>query len=72
MPRHAQVNNIDHRDLKIDTRRSASLGDDVGFAATFPAEFRELQACRKTLVQRNANPQMIAERALLALQGALR
>ena len=34
--------------------------------------FRELQACRKTLVQRNANPQMIAERALLALQGALR
>ncbi len=34
--------------------------------------FRELQSCRKTLVQRNANPQMIAERALLALQGALR
>ena len=34
--------------------------------------FRELLACRKTLVQRNANPQMIAERALLALHGALR
>ncbi len=34
--------------------------------------FRELLACRKTLVQRNANPQMVAERALLALQGALR
>ena len=34
--------------------------------------FRELLACRKTLVKRNANPQMIAERALLALQGALR
>jgi len=34
--------------------------------------FRELLACRKTLVQRNANPQMIAERALLALHGVLR
>lgn len=34
--------------------------------------FRELQACRKALAQRNANPQMVAERALLALHGALR
>jgi DNA polymerase-3 subunit delta' len=34
--------------------------------------FDELQACRKALAQRNANPQMVAERALLALSGALR
>ncbi len=34
--------------------------------------FRELQSCRKSLAQRNANPQMVAEHALLALQGALR
>jgi DNA polymerase III delta prime subunit len=34
--------------------------------------FRELQACRKSLAQRNANPQMVAERALLAVHGALR
>ena len=47
--------------------------DSVDWAAVerSPA-FRELLACRKTLVQRNANPQMIAERALLALHGALR
>ncbi len=31
---------------------------------------RELSACRKVLDRRNANPQMIAERALLALHGA--
>jgi hypothetical protein len=36
------------------------------------AAFRELQGCRKALAQRNANPQMVAERALLALRGALR
>jgi DNA polymerase-3 subunit delta' len=33
--------------------------------------FSELSACRKSLVQRNANPQMVAERALFALRGAL-
>jgi hypothetical protein len=31
------------------------------------AVHRELAECRKTLVQRNANPQMVAERALFAL-----
>jgi DNA polymerase III delta prime subunit len=33
--------------------------------------FTTLAACRKALVQRNANPQMVAERALLALRGAV-
>ena len=32
--------------------------------------FRTLQSCRKSLAQRNANPQMVAERALLALREA--
>lgn len=34
------------------------------------AAHAELAACRKTLDQRNANPQMVAERALLALREA--
>ena len=34
--------------------------------------FRSLNACRKDLAQRNANPQMVAERALFALHGAAR
>jgi hypothetical protein len=32
--------------------------------------FRTLSNCRKTLTQRNANPQMVVERALLALRGS--
>ena len=32
---------------------------------------RVLSECRKSLVQRNANPQMVAERALFALQAGL-
>jgi len=34
------------------------------------AAHRELASCRKILVQRNANPQMVAERVWFALQGA--
>jgi hypothetical protein len=37
------LNNIDHKDLKIDIRRSAELGDNVWYAVTFPEEFRNLQ-----------------------------
>lgn len=44
MTRHVQLNNIDHKDLRVDNRRSAALGDDVAFALAFPAEFRNLQA----------------------------
>lgn len=33
--------------------------------------FHTLSSCRKNLVQRNANPQMVAERALLALRDGL-
>ena len=33
--------------------------------------FRKLSACRKDLSQRNANPQMIAERAFVALRLAV-
>lgn len=54
MPRHAQVNNIEHKDLRIDTRHSARLGDDVGFAATFPAEFRNLQAYYPIVFRKDA------------------
>jgi len=37
------LNNVDHKDLKIITDRSAELGDNVWYAVTFPSEFRNLQ-----------------------------
>lgn len=38
------LNNVDHRNLRVITRRGAAYGDDVMYALTFPAEFRNLQA----------------------------
>jgi hypothetical protein len=44
MANHVLLNNIEHKDMRIITSRSASLGDSVMFAATFHHEFRNLQA----------------------------
>jgi len=44
MPNHVLLNNVQHKDLKVITRHGAGLGDEVMFVATFPAEFRTLQA----------------------------
>ncbi len=55
MARHAQLNDIDHKHLRVDTRRSAALGDDVAFVPTFPAEFRNIQAHYPIVFQKDAN-----------------
>ena len=44
MPKHALLNNVDHKHLRVITARGAAYGDAVMSALTFPAEFRELQA----------------------------
>ena len=38
------LNNVDHKDVRIVTDRSAAYGDNVMFALTFPYEFRSVQA----------------------------
>jgi hypothetical protein len=44
MTRPVLLNNVDHKDLRVITRRGAAYGDDVMLAVTFPSEFRNLQA----------------------------
>ena len=44
MTRHAHLNNVEHKDLRIITARGAQYGDDMMYALTFPAEFRNVQA----------------------------
>lgn len=44
MAKHALVNNQEHQDIKVITKRSEELGDNVWFALTFPMEFRSAQA----------------------------
>ncbi|MGH8224386.1 MAG: SapC family protein [Woeseiaceae bacterium] len=44
MANHVLLNNVDHRDLRIITTRSAAYGDNVMSTVTFPGEFRSVQA----------------------------
>jgi hypothetical protein len=44
MPNNVLLNNVEHKDLRVLTTRGPGLGDDVMFAITFPAEFRNIQA----------------------------
>ena len=44
MTKHVLLNNVEHKDLRVITRRAAQYGDDVMCALTFPAEFRSVQA----------------------------
>lgn len=44
MTKHVLLNNIEHKDLKVNTKRSAALGDNIWYSPTFPLEFRSVQA----------------------------
>ncbi len=68
MTRTVLLNNIDHQDLRVITRRSAALGDAVMLAHTFPAEFRDLQAHYPIVFQKSADGTTFHPVALLGLQ----
>lgn len=44
MTDHVLLNNVEHKDLRVITTRSAEYGDRVMSAPTFPDEFRSVQA----------------------------
>lgn len=45
MAKNVLLNNVDHKDLRVITRRGAAYGDQVMSSVTFPSEFRDVQAC---------------------------
>lgn len=44
MTRHALLSNVEHKDLRVITSRGKQYGDNIMYAFTFPAEFRNVQA----------------------------
>lgn len=53
MTKHVLLNNIEHKDLKINLERSAQMGDNVWYTQTFPMEFRSAQAHYPILFQKD-------------------
>ncbi len=67
MVKHVLLNNIDHKDLRINTVRSKALGDNVMSCAAYYPEFRNLQAHYPIVFSKNANTGEVLPVALLGL-----
>jgi hypothetical protein len=68
MARFELLNNIDHRDLRVVTTRSAELGDNVWYAPTFPHEFRNLQRHYPIFFTKNPDTGKFAPVAMFGFQ----
>lgn len=68
MAKHALVNNVEHKDLKVITKRSEELGDNVWFALTFPREFRSAQAHYPIFFNKDPNTGRFVSVALFGFQ----
>jgi hypothetical protein len=68
MPQHALLNNVDHAGLRIQTGYGAHLGDNIMFATTFPAEFREIQAHYPIVFHKSDNGATFEPVALFGLE----
>ena len=55
MPNFALVNKDDHQNIRVNTKRSAELGDNVQLAMTFPTEFRSVQGSYPILFQKTGD-----------------
>lgn len=62
------LNNVDHKDLRVITQRGAEYGDNVMFAVTFPAEFRNLQAHYPIVFRKSPDGTTFQPLALFGLQ----
>ena len=62
------LNNVDHKDLKVNIDRSADLGDNVWFTPTFPQEFRNLQKHYPIVFTKNAETGQFQAVALLGFE----
>lgn len=67
MANYQLLNNVDHADLRVNTERSAALGDAVMFAVTYPFEFRQVQAHYPIVLFKNPQDSQFYPVALFGL-----
>lgn len=68
MPNHVLLNNVEHKDIKIITQKSADYGDDIWYAPTFYREFRSTQAYYPILLQKDPETNSFITVALFGFQ----
>ena len=68
MTNHVLLNNVDHKDLKVITTRSAEYGDNVQCATTFSWEFRSIQAHYPVFFTKDAGTEEFAAVAMFGFE----
>lgn len=68
MPKPVLLNNVDHKNLRVITRRGARFGDAQMAAVTFPDEFRNIQACYPIVFRQTTDGLGFEPIALLGFQ----
>lgn len=68
MARHVLLNNVEHKSLRVITTRAARYGDDVMYAVTFPAEFRDIQSSYPIVFQKRGDTGEFQPIALLGFE----
>jgi hypothetical protein len=65
MAKHALLNNVAHKNLRVITRHSAELGDNVSSVVTFPTEWGDVQREYPILFRKDAATGAFVSVALL-------
>ncbi|WP_372771382.1 SapC family protein [Pseudoalteromonas sp.] len=68
MAKFELVNNIAHKNIKVNTKASAQFGDNVWFALTFPDEFRAIQNQYPIFFQKNSETGQFMPVALMGVK----
>ncbi len=68
MSNYQLLNNVEHRSIRVITRRGARFGDNVMFAPTFPAEMRAVQAHYPILLHRPSETERFIPIALFGFE----
>jgi hypothetical protein len=68
MGQHQIVNNVDHKDIKINTVRSKEFGDNIWYSLTFVEEFRAIQAYYPIFFQKDADTGQFVPVSLFGFQ----
>lgn len=68
MSNHQMLNNVQHKNLKVHTKRGSELGDDVMLTLTFPNEFYDIQAYYPIVFYKDETTEKFQSFALLGLE----
>lgn len=68
MSNHQMLNNEQHKNLRVNTKRSSELGDNVMLTLTFPNEFFDIQAYYPIVFHKDKESEKFHSYALLGLE----